>query len=236
VKILAIETTDSTGSVALMEAGRLLTEAWLPQGRGSAQTLAPAIQAILAQAGWQPTDVQLVAVTHGPGSFTGLRVGVATAKTFAYAVEAEVLGVDTLEVIATGAPSDVQRLAVAVDAQRGEVVAGMFVRGPEGEFVLESPARLVEIDTWLAELPPGCVVSGPMVTKLEPRLPACVTPMAVAFRRPVAANVARLAFRRYAEGQRDDLWSLVPHYSRRSAAEETLDRAGGKSRVPQPRA
>ena len=75
----------------------LLAELSLDHTQRSAQSLAPAIEALLTQVGWLPRDVQLVAVSVGPGSFTGLRVGVTTAKVFAYAVGAEVLGIDTLE-------------------------------------------------------------------------------------------------------------------------------------------
>ena len=56
--------------------------------------------AVLSEAGWRPRDVELVAVTIGPGSFTGLRIGVTTAKTFAYAVKCQAMGIDTLEGVA----------------------------------------------------------------------------------------------------------------------------------------
>ena len=93
---------------------------------GCASSLAPGIAAALEKAGLRPGDVHCVAVTRGPGSFTGLRVGVATAKVFAYAVGADVLGLDTLEVIAAAAPPQVSSLWVAIDAQRGDVVAAPF--------------------------------------------------------------------------------------------------------------
>ena len=75
----------------------------LDPARRSARTLAPGIRHLLADAGWTPRDVALVAVSIGPGSFTGLRLGVMTAKAFAYAVGAPVLGIGTLEVIAAHA-------------------------------------------------------------------------------------------------------------------------------------
>jgi tRNA threonylcarbamoyl adenosine modification protein YeaZ len=100
MRILALETTDKTGSVAAMADGNLLAELTLEPTQRSAQSLAPALQQLLQQVGWQPADVQLVAVSIGPGSFTGLRVGVTAAKVFAYAVGAEVLGISTLEAIA----------------------------------------------------------------------------------------------------------------------------------------
>src|SRR5271163_2151267 len=96
-RILALETSELTGSVAAAADGNVLAELQLDPQQRSAQSLAPAIRALLAQVGWQPADIDLLAVTIGPGSFTGLRVGVATAKVFAYACGAEVLGISTLE-------------------------------------------------------------------------------------------------------------------------------------------
>src|SRR4030042_1258471 len=106
MRILALETTDKAGSVAAMADGNLLAELTLGQTQRSAQSRAPAMLALLKQVGWRPADVQLVAVSVGPGSFTGLRVGVTTAKVFAYAIGAEVLAIDTLETIASGAPKE----------------------------------------------------------------------------------------------------------------------------------
>ena len=132
MRILALETTEAVGTVAAMCDGKLLTELTLEPTLRSAQSLAPAMKALLERVGWHATDVDLVAVTVGPGSFTGLRVGVTAAKTFAYAAQADVLGLDTLEVIAAGVPEDIDLISTAVDAQRGDVVAALFTRGDDG--------------------------------------------------------------------------------------------------------
>ncbi|MGD0897285.1 MAG: tRNA (adenosine(37)-N6)-threonylcarbamoyltransferase complex dimerization subunit type 1 TsaB [Thermoguttaceae bacterium] len=223
VRTLALETTETIGSVAAADDDNLLVEHQLDPSQRSAQSLAPAIRDVLQQAGWQPSDVRLVAVTIGPGSFTGLRVGVATAKVFAYAAGAEVLGIDTLEVIAAAAGPEVQDLWTAVDAQRGDVVVRAFHRAPSGWLEPAGPAALVPFDTWLTGLPPGSLVSGPALGKLSGVLPPGVAALDPKHWRPTAANVARLALRHYLAGRRDDLWALVPHYSRRPAAEEKRD-------------
>jgi tRNA threonylcarbamoyladenosine biosynthesis protein TsaB len=197
-----------------------LVERELAQGQRSAQSLAPALRQLLAEVGWQPRDVERVAVTIGPGSFTGLRVGVTTAKTFAYAVGAEVIGIDTLEVIATQAPSDVERIAVALDAQRQEVFAAVY--GPEtpsGRTPIE-PARILTVQAWLESLPGDAWVSGPALEKLAGELPPGVRMLSREDWHPRAATVGRLASQVFDRGERDDIWQLAPKYLRRSAAEE----------------
>jgi hypothetical protein len=79
------------------------------------------------------------------------------------------------------------------------------------------------VDAWLAGLPKGTVVAGPVLEKLKERLPDTLEVVSPEFWHPTAASVARLAARDYAAGRRDDLWQLVPRYSRRSAAEEKRD-------------
>jgi len=226
VRVLALETTEALGSVALMADGNLLAQLNLDPNQRSAQSLAPALSTILKKVGWRPADVRLVAVSIGPGSFTGLRVGVTAAKTFAYAVRADILGIDTLEAVAAGAPPEVAAVSVAIDAQRGDVVAQSFRRRSDGWFEPADSGALLPVDEWLQRLPPGTTISGPALRKFAPQVPAGLTVLAPQYWPPTAAAVARLAARYYAEGRRDDLWTLVPHYSRPSAAEEKWDKLG----------
>ncbi len=220
MRILALETTERVGTVAVMQDGNLLAQLELDRQKRSAQSLAPGLRTLLERVAWRPDAVDLVAVTVGPGSFTGIRVGVMTAKALAYAAGADILGLDTLETIAAGAPEGVRALWAAVDAQRGEVVAGPFARNGNGTFRPVEPARLVEIDAWLDALPPDTLLSGPVLQKLAGRLPQHVSTLDAEYWPPKAAVVAGLAAERYAAGERHDLWTLVPRYSRRSAAEE----------------
>ncbi len=220
MRLLAIETTGMAGSVAALHDGNLLAELDLPSHQGSSQSLAPTLQRLLAAVGWHSTQVQGVAVVAGPGSFTGLRVGVTAAKTYAYAVRAEVLALDTLEVVAVAAPSAIARLSVAVDAQRGQVVAGDFVRASDGWMHRTGAAQLLDVEAWWAGLSPGSFVAGPVLRQLNERLPGHLAALDPQYWLPRAAPAGRLAARLFAAGGRDDLWSLVPRYSRPSAAEE----------------
>ena len=220
MKILALETTERIGSLATHDGDKVIQQKTLDADSRTAQSLAPGIKELLASTGWGAKDLDLVAVTIGPGSFTGLRIGVTTAKTLAYAAGAEVLGIDTLEVIAAGTPEGIDQVAVAVDAQRGEVVAATFTRGESGQFTQDGGQQILAADDWLAGLTEGTAVSGPIVRKLLDRIPAGLTVVEEQYRIPTAAAVAELAARAYRQGRRDDLWKLAPKYSRRSAAEE----------------
>jgi tRNA threonylcarbamoyladenosine biosynthesis protein TsaB len=201
----------------------------------SAQSLAPAIKELLRQAGWNAREIDLFAVTVGPGSFTGLRIGVTTAKTLAYAAQAEVLGVNTLEVIASQAPGEIPRLCAAVDAQRRELFIGRFERGPDGRMQWEGELELVNIDEWLGTLPRETIIAGPGLQRLLGDLPDShvdlqASPDVRAQARvayypiePTAEGVGRLALHQYRTGRRESYWTLVPLYLRRSAAEEKWD-------------
>lgn len=222
MNILALETTERLATVAAVEDNRLLTCHETGSKLRSAQSLAPSIRETLHAVQWQPEDVDLVAVTIGPGSFTGLRVGVTTAKVFAYAVGAEVLGIDTLEAIAAATPPDVERFWTAVDAQRGQWVVRQFARSA-GEWPQPlGPSSLVDAEPWLAALPAGDLLLGPVLRKALDRLPDHIRTLGAELWPPTAQQVGLLAARDYAAGRRDDLWTLTPRYSRPSAAEEKL--------------
>jgi tRNA threonylcarbamoyladenosine biosynthesis protein TsaB len=225
--ILAIETTDKAGSVALLNGPETLSEIELNPAQRSAQSLAPGIEALLAQAGRKPSEVKLVAVADGPGSFTGLRVGVTTAKLFAYSVGAEVLGVDALEAIARQAQIDTAILWAVMDAQRNELFAAKFSRSLNGERIQQGETEIISNAVWLEGLNRETAVSGPGLTKLLVRFPDDVPRVDSALWTPRAATIGQIAYERFAAGARQDVFQLIPRYFRRSAAEEKRDSPGG---------
>jgi tRNA threonylcarbamoyladenosine biosynthesis protein TsaB len=240
MRILAIETVDTTGSVAALENERVVVEHPLDPKRRSAQTLAPAIAELLAKIAWRPKDVELVAVATGPGSFTGLRIGVTTAKCFAYAAGCQVIGVHTLLAVASRVLRDVPRFTVVLDAQRGELFVADFSRGEVDKLSGHEATRIVRVQDWLATLVPNMVVTGPGLAKIGARspdeirgalpdnaLPDNVVMLDPATTAPTAAAVGRLGYQLFAAGQRDSVFDLVPRYFRRTAAEEQWDRKQG---------
>jgi tRNA threonylcarbamoyladenosine biosynthesis protein TsaB len=224
--------------VALLDGPQLLGERVLDPSLRSAQTLAPAIDDLLRSQQVRPQQIRLVATTIGPGSFTGLRVGVTTAKTFAYAIGGEVLAVSTLETIAHQLPRDLigdprREIHAVLDAQRRELFVGRF-RGEAGFAGDELPTLtrldadyIVSADRWIASLESE-TVTGKGLDPLSDRLPATATVVPRTHWEPRAATVGRLAWRQYQAGRRDDLWKLAPLYLRPSYAEEKFPIAGTK--------
>lgn len=229
MKILALETSGTSGSVALWTGNPESEPAlWtLPADVRSARSLAPVIERALAEFGWRPLDVELVAVTTGPGSFTGLRVGVATAKTFAYAVGCPAVGVNTLEVIARqGLHANRTPITVAMDAQRGELFSATWNITPveTRTLLIESaPTAIIAADVWLSALHAGRWVSGPGLQRLMERLPQQVQIVDANCWAPMATTVAIAgfdAFRTRQDSSSFEPFLLAPQYFRRTAAEE----------------
>ena len=221
--ILALETSARSGSVALLDDERTIRALTLPEKSRTAQTLAPAVADVLQFCDRRPEDVGLVAVTHGPGSFTGIRVGVTMAKIFAYAVKAAVLGLNTLDVIAaqTDERADDDLWAV-MDAQRRQLFAARFVPAAAGGWQSSQPTQIIDNSDWLEDLAAGSAVTGPGLRLLVDQLPRGVALVPEKHWLPQAATVGRLACERFAAND-DDVWSLSPRYFRKSAAEEKLD-------------
>jgi tRNA threonylcarbamoyladenosine biosynthesis protein TsaB len=161
----------------------------------------------------------LIVVTQGPGSFTGLRIGITAAKTLAYAVGAEVMGVNTLKVIASQVPAEQQDVWTAMDAQRGQLFAARF-RRREGGWETIVQTHIVDNEHWLQSLTRDTAVTGPGLARLRDRLPAGIVIVDDGCWAPRAEAVGRVGYLEFHAGKRDDLWALVPEYFRKSAAEE----------------
>ncbi len=222
MRILALETSARNGSVAALEDDRLLGQTLFEPEQRAAQAFAPAILQQLTSVGWKPEDIQLIAVTQGPGSFTGLRIGITVAKTLAYTVGAEVIGVNTLKVIAAQTPPGHRQAHVVLDAQRGQLFAARFQRhGEVWDTIAET--LIIDNDDWLRSLAADAVVTGPGLAKLQDRLPGHAIIVDREHWSPQAAAVGRVGHLEYHSGTRDDLWKLAPQYFRKSAAEEKFE-------------
>jgi tRNA threonylcarbamoyladenosine biosynthesis protein TsaB len=228
MRMVALETSGRHGSVAALEVdsdeSRLLGQVVLGGGQRTAQSLAPALRDLLLASGWTPNSVELVAVAVGPGSFTGLRIGVTTAKTFAYGVGAQITGVNTLAALAAQAPPTPGPLWTILDAQRQELFVAKFAASEGDPMPIECNTSIIRQDAWLAELQPGDRVIGPALARLAPQLLQGVVVVPQEFWQPMAEAVGHVALHAYQAGHRDDVWKLAPNYYRLSYAEEKAAR------------
>lgn len=232
--ILAFDTSTMAGNVALLDDHQTLAAKPLTEDKRSAQTLAPALSSLMRECSVTPSSIRLIATTIGPGSFTGLRVGVTTAKMLAYALNCPVMGLDTLEVLASQVPAEVVEKSVSgkihaiLDAQRRELVVGRFLAdkeratGDSSDLNVHRSAEneILPAETWLASLQPGDIVTGAGASRWLEKLPAGVLVVDSRHREPLAATIGRLALAAHQQGRRDDLWNLAPHYIRPSYADE----------------
>lgn len=144
MKILAIETATPASSVAIGEDGELIAMSVQVDGRGHIGFLVPAIDFCFDRAGWKPDDLDVVAVDTGPGPYTGLRAGIATAQAIAAAVGVPVVTASSLTVLALRAATGRRRIWPVVDVRRGTIATAPYqpVPGgvvPDGQPELASP-------------------------------------------------------------------------------------------------
>lgn len=225
MRILSLDTSLRQGSVAALigdgEKVELRHERLLSASERSAQTLLPTVAEVLKACHWQPADIDLVCVTTGPGSFTGLRISVTAAKTLAFAVNAQLVGVHTLAALAASVPSPTGRLWAIMDAQRQELFAASF----DGQLDMNAPNTcIVGIEEWVTQLSVGDLVVGPPLAQLASQLPAGVTAVDASLWQPQASVVGQLGYTLFQNGETVDPVQLVPNYYRKSAAEEKSSR------------
>jgi tRNA threonylcarbamoyladenosine biosynthesis protein TsaB len=142
LKILAIDTSTKAGSVALTENERVLAEANIRDSGAHAAWLLPAIDTLLRGLGMTPADVDLFAVAIGPGSFTGLRIGISTIKGLAWPLGKPVVGVSTLKAMALNFAGSDAIVCPLLDARKREVYTALYrtTKGGEVESLVEDSA------------------------------------------------------------------------------------------------
>jgi tRNA threonylcarbamoyladenosine biosynthesis protein TsaB len=217
---LGIETSGLVGSIALCRGEECLSEALLEEApRRHAQTLVSQIGAMLREAGHKVRDLDAVAVSIGPGSFTGLRVGVVCAKTLAYVTGCRLAAVDTLQAIAANSLVGVDRVYVIADALRGDAYVASY-EFRDGTWTTEQPPTIAAAQAWLAERAPGAVISGPGLATYAQFVPPGCRQLPSEAWTPRARVVVQLGLFQLKRGDAADCATLVPFYLRRSAAEE----------------
>jgi tRNA threonylcarbamoyladenosine biosynthesis protein TsaB len=215
--LLALDTATEKGSLALVTEDRVLREYSLDSHNAYLTCLMPGVAALLRTSGKDVADLTAVAVSTGPGNFTGLRIGLATAKTLAWSLNCPLVPVPTMEVMAAQFPFSPDPIGVLMDAKRGEVFWGLFRCPEDRPQVLEGPLRL-PVGELPARLPMPVLLTGPGLDAHRETLTSLLPPeiaWAPAEQRlPRAATLARLARRRLEQGLTANPAQLVPTYLR----------------------
>ncbi len=229
--LLAIDTSSLVLSCALAEKDRLVAE-WTVQKRLThSEQLLPHIDEMMKEAGVDKKEITAIAVSIGPGSFTGLRIGLATAKMAAYIWNVPIVGVDTLEALAWNMAASDTFVLPLMDAQRGNVYAALY--GAFESLWKEAPAEVAPIDEVIAAAMKhgGPVVAvGECADKYKEKLLAAGIRVAPPQSRCCrAGSVAMAGFARLEKGETDNPLTILPNYIRRSEAEVLWEQLHGKS-------
>ncbi len=210
MRVLAFDSSGGGCSAAALSGERVLATESAPMLRGQAEHLVPMIARVMAAAGLGFGDLDLIAVTLGPGAFTGVRIGIATAQGLALSTGAPALGLGSFEAVAVAVPAGLlegRALLVAIESRREELYVQAFdgARQPLGE------GALVSADHWRSTAPPGpLVLAGDGATRLARALGDRDITIAPGHGEIDAAALARLAVERWRAGFRTE--RLEPRY------------------------
>ena len=227
-RLLILETSGRRGQVALAEGAALLAVRSLDEARRHARDLAPTVADLLASQHWKPRDLHAVIVSIGPGSYTGLRVGVMSAKTFAYAAGCSLVGVETFAAVAQQTPPGVPQLDILADAQKTNIYVQSFVQAADG-WRATVALTIQPFADWLRGRAADAWVSGPGLLKWRTQLPAEVRVVDEAHWEPRPESLLHRGLARLEAGSTDNALSLEPLYLRPSSAEEQWRARGGVS-------
>ncbi|WP_295746534.1 tRNA (adenosine(37)-N6)-threonylcarbamoyltransferase complex dimerization subunit type 1 TsaB [uncultured Limosilactobacillus sp.] len=216
MKILAIDTSNHPLTIALVEDDHLLATTTYNMVKNHSIYVLPTIDQLMKQVHWQPGDLDRVVVAQGPGSYTGVRIAVTTAKVLADTLSCELVGISSLAVLAANVPPVSDQLVVPFfDARRGNVYAGGY-RWQDGQLVeqfADTHVAMSKLVDQLADQQQPVVMVGQLTRKIKQHFagnfPANVQLLAPGYAVPAAYQLALLGKERQ---QVEDINGFVPHY------------------------
>ena len=215
---LAIETSGRFGSVTRGDGDGVIATVDLPEQQRHAVELMPAIDSLCTQHSLSPADVGEIHVSIGPGSFTGLRIGITTAKTLAWLSGAKLVAVPTLDVVVQNAPPDIRNVAVMLNAKRGQCFTGIFTREGGSWRPLIEPSLLTPAEMLEHAPRPLAVIADKLPDGTQ--FPADVQLLNSSLARPRSSAVWAIGRALAKQGSFADPVTLAPLYVRLPEAEE----------------
>jgi tRNA threonylcarbamoyladenosine biosynthesis protein TsaB len=215
---LILETSGRGAKVGLARGGAVVRAVTLDDARRHARDLAATVETVLKAESLAPADLTGVMVGRGPGSYTGLRVGLMSAKALAYALGCELRAVDTFAAIAVQTPAEARSVWVVADALQEQLYVQRFTRNGSDWFAADA-LRIVPVGDWLNSAAPGTWVTGPGVKVYAERIPRSCPLVPEADREPRVGSVFAVGLK-LPPLSRGELFALEPLYLRGSSAEE----------------
>ena len=216
MNILGIETSTRAASVAVVSEEKVLAEVIQESSSPHSETLQVQIEEVLKNSGVE-NKIDAVAVSIGPGSFTGLRIGLAAAKVLAYAWNIKIIGVPTLQGLAYNFPINSVNVLPMIDAQKKRAYVQHFKNClPQNEIEVQP---IEDIIISARKISGEVFLCGDILHKIKVALPENVKIAPINFRMPRASNVALCGKNLLEFGKEDNLMNLEPLYVRRSEAE-----------------
>ena len=230
MKVLAVDTSAGVAAVAVMENGILLGEYILNHKKTHSQKLMPLIKGLMDNLELKPSDIDIYAVSNGPGSFTGLRIGVTTIKAIAYAANKPVMGIPTLDALAFNISPTDSLICPIMDARNNQVYTAVYkwekniqvniteymgipiselvqrIKGKNQSVIFTGDAVEIHKDFLKEELGEMCEFAQESLLLQK------------------ASSVAQLAAIRFSERKTENCFDLVPFYLRKSQAEREYEK------------
>lgn len=230
MKILGVDTSSAVVSCAICEDDKLISECVLNNKLTHSQTLMPMIDNVFKMSGILPQEIDIFAVANGPGSFTGLRIGVTTVKGLAHAVKKPVVGVNTLEAMCYNLPFCPHIIAPIMDARREQVYNGLFrfCKGNLKEIAAPRAIALADVLSELKAMGENVVFLGDGVPVFYDKIKEILGDIALFA--PQGTNAQRAASVCEAAKNKETInySQLVPVYLRKSQAEREAEERGKK--------
>lgn len=229
MKTLAIDTSTMTASCAVLDNEKVLGEYSLDQDLSHSENLVPIIKEVLDNLKLGVKDIELFSVAIGPGSFTGLRIGIATMKSFSHVFHKPIVGISTLEGLAFNLPSS-GVIVPMIDARRERVYTGIY-KWEDGRLKTILEPCIKEIDTFLEDLKKDydeIMINGNGATLYKQEildiLGNRVNLAPIGLNGCRASSIAELGLLKYESGHEDNFYNLVPEYLRETYAQRQLNK------------
>ncbi len=227
--VLSVDTSTMISSCAVLEEGVIIGEMNINQQKTHSETLVPMIKEMLYRLDISPDQIDLYAVGKGPGSFTGLRIGMTTVKTMAQVFKKEIIGISTLEALAYSVTSSIKIIPL-LDARGGRVYYGIY-QWQEGRLLEVEKDELVYLDDLLDSLPKEeFIFVGEAARIYKNTLIESGYEVAVeSLNNCIGKAFCLLALEKKDKGILDNPYTLAPEYIRKSQAQRDLEMKEGKS-------